>query len=132
MLEKEVEAKLVSGVKKMGGIAYKFVSPGNAGVPDRIVILPDGRVIFVELKTASGRLSALQQRQIARIAKAGGQVRVVYGKSGVDDFLKYAAGGELHDVQTTSVSGFLLDGAYKETCIRAVPGYGAGKDDNHA
>lgn len=93
MLEREVEARLVSGVKKLGGIAYKFVSPGNAGVPDRVVILPDGRVIFVEMKTASGRLSALQQRQIARIAKAGGQVRVVYGKSGVDDFLQFAEGG---------------------------------------
>lgn len=90
MLEKEVEAKLVSGVKKLGGIAFKFVSPGNAGVPDRIVVLPGGKVVFTELKTASGRLSTLQQRQIARIARAGGQVRVVYGMAGVEDFLEAA------------------------------------------
>ena len=47
-------------------------------------------MVFTELKTASGRLSTLQQRQIARIARAGGQVRVVYGMAGVEDFLEAA------------------------------------------
>ena len=40
MLEREIEKKLVDGVRKLGGRAYKFVSPGNDGVPDRIVVLP--------------------------------------------------------------------------------------------
>lgn len=40
MLEKELERKFMYTIKKLGGKAYKFVSPGNAGVPDRIVILP--------------------------------------------------------------------------------------------
>ena len=47
-LERNIERKLVNGVKAMGGIAYKWVSPGNTGVPDRIVIFPDGKVEFVE------------------------------------------------------------------------------------
>ena len=53
MLEREVEKKLVDGVRRMGGRAYKFVSPGNDGVPDRIVVLPDTAPMFVELKTES-------------------------------------------------------------------------------
>ena len=46
MKESEIEARLVRGVKALGGVAYKFVSPGNVGVPDRLVVLPGGRVIF--------------------------------------------------------------------------------------
>lgn len=57
MKESEIEARLVRGVKALGGVAYKFVSPGNVGVPDRLVVLPGGRVIFVELKAEGGRLS---------------------------------------------------------------------------
>ena len=49
-LEKEIEAKLVDVVKRHGGMCLKWVCPGWAGVPDRIVLLPGGKVIFVELK----------------------------------------------------------------------------------
>ena len=87
MLEKEVEAKLVRGVKQLGGIAYKFVSPGNSGVPDRIVVLPGGRVEFVELKSKTGRLSSIQKRQIARLESAGKKVQVLYGEDDVSAFL---------------------------------------------
>ena len=50
MKESEIEKILVREVKKLGGRAYKFVSPGNDGVPDRIVIFPNHQPIFVELK----------------------------------------------------------------------------------
>lgn len=50
MLEKELEAKLVKGVEQLGGLCLKWVCPGNSGVPDRIVLLPGGHVLFVELK----------------------------------------------------------------------------------
>lgn len=46
MKESEIERWLVSQIKAMGGIADKFVSPGNPGVPDRIIVMPDGRVIL--------------------------------------------------------------------------------------
>ena len=62
MKESEIERVLVEEVKRLGGRAYKWTSPGNDGVPDRIVFLPDTRVIFVELKTDTGRLSPLQRR----------------------------------------------------------------------
>lgn len=50
MRESDIERRLVQGVKKLGGRAYKFVSPGNVGVPDRLVVLPGGVVLFVEVK----------------------------------------------------------------------------------
>lgn len=88
MLEKEIEKILVQGVKTIGGKAYKWVSPGNNGVPDRIVILPRKVPVFVELKTESGSLTALQKLQIRRLESLGQKVRVLYGEDEVRDFLK--------------------------------------------
>lgn len=88
MLEKDIEKMLVNGVKTLGGRAYKWISPGNDGVPDRIVILPGMRPIFVELKTEKGKLSALQAVQIKRLQDFGQDVRVVYGETGVSAFLE--------------------------------------------
>ncbi|WP_346663230.1 VRR-NUC domain-containing protein [uncultured Merdimonas sp.] len=88
MREKEIEKRLVAGVKNLGGKAYKWVSPGNNGVPDRIVILPGRAPVFVELKTESGRLTALQQVQISRLKDLGQDVLVLYGWEQVKDFLE--------------------------------------------
>lgn len=87
MLESTIEAKLVRGVKALGGIAYKFVSPGTAGVPDRIVVLPGGRVIFVELKTDPGRLSPGQRVQLGKLRALGAEAVLVRGSAGVLEFL---------------------------------------------
>lgn len=87
LLEREIESYLNENVKKRGGRSYKFMSPGNSGVPDRIVIFPGGRVVFVELKTETGRLSALQVAQIRRLERLGADVRVLYGLDDVKEFL---------------------------------------------
>lgn len=60
MREREVEKHLVDRVKEIGGLCWKFTSPGTAGVPDRIVILPWGKVVFVELKAPNGKLRPIQ------------------------------------------------------------------------
>ena len=61
-LEKDIERKLVRLVERHGGLCLKWVCPGWAGVPDRIVLLPEGRVVFVELKRPKGgKLSELQK-----------------------------------------------------------------------
>lgn len=61
MRESEIERYFVWTVERMGGITYKFTSPGRKGVADRIACLPDGSTWFVELKTKGGRLSPLQK-----------------------------------------------------------------------
>lgn len=71
----------------MGGVAYKFVSPGNSGVPDRIILMPGGQVYFVELKREGGQLTSLQKRQITRIMKLDCRVEVLHGLVEVSNFL---------------------------------------------
>ena len=60
MKESELEKKFCLLVRQAGGKAYKFVSPGNTGVPDRLVILPGARIGFVELKNPGGELRKQQ------------------------------------------------------------------------
>ena len=88
MRERDVEKVLVDEVRRLGGRAYKWTSPGNAGVPDRIVIMPGHRPIFVELKADGGTLSALQLVQIKRLKELKQPVEVVYGLSGVKKFFE--------------------------------------------
>lgn len=88
MLEKEIEKILVSEVKKLGGRAYKWVSPGNDGVPDRIVIFPGKPPVFMELKSEKGKLSALQKSQMRRLLELGQAVFVVRGMDGLSEFFQ--------------------------------------------
>lgn len=60
MREREIEKKLVDAVKTQGGVCWKFVSPGTAGVPDRIILMPMGRIAFVEVKAPGERPRKLQ------------------------------------------------------------------------
>jgi hypothetical protein len=60
MLEKTIEQKLVKAVKALGGIAPKFVSPGFDGMPDRIVLLPGGKIVFAEVKRPGEKPRPLQ------------------------------------------------------------------------
>lgn len=71
MLEKVIEKKLVAAVKKMGGIAAKFVSHGLDGMPDRLVLLPNRKVAFVELKAPGMKPRPLQLRRIKQLQKLG-------------------------------------------------------------
>ncbi|MGL5436589.1 MAG: VRR-NUC domain-containing protein [Lachnospiraceae bacterium] len=88
MKESEIEKVLVSEVKKLGGRAYKWISPGNDGVPDRIVVLPGYPPVFVELKTDTGRLTPVQRVQIGRLTALGQRVEVTYGISGIIQIFK--------------------------------------------
>lgn len=88
MKESEIEKILVDGVRKLGGRAYKFVSPGNVGVPDRIIVLDGLPVIFVEMKTEMGRLTELQKRQIEFLSNQGKLTRVLYGEEDTRAFLE--------------------------------------------
>lgn len=69
--EADIEAKLRDAAKAAGGKAFKFVSPGNAGVPDRIVVLPAGKIGFVELKQQGKKTTKLQKVQIRKLLDMG-------------------------------------------------------------
>ena len=71
MSEKSTEQKLVKAVKAKGGLAPKFVSPGFDGVPDRIVLLPRGRIAFVELKAKGRKMRPLQVRRKRQLESLG-------------------------------------------------------------
>lgn len=60
-MEKDLEAKVGRWVKRRGGLWLKWVSPGFTGVPDRILFVPGGRVVFVEMKQKTGRLMKRQR-----------------------------------------------------------------------
>jgi hypothetical protein len=86
MLEKDIERALVKRVKELGGIANKFVSPANRSVPDRLVILPGGRIIFVELKAPGKRPTDNQARDHERRRALGCDVRVIDNLEDVKEF----------------------------------------------
>ena len=79
LVESSIERRMGELVRRRGGLYYKFVSPGQAGVPDRIIVAPGGQCVFVELKTETGRLSNIQKWQIGRMRDMGLDVRKVSG-----------------------------------------------------
>jgi len=88
MLEKKIEERLRTKAKEAGGLAAKWVSPSMSGVPDRIVFLPGGRIIFVELKRPGESPTPLQDRIIGMLRGLGADVRVVDSMEKVDEIFR--------------------------------------------
>lgn len=93
MLEKNIENKLTTAVKKAGGIAPKFVSPSFAGMPDRLVLLPDGVFAFVELKAPGESPRPLQKARHRKLRSLGFKVYVIDSIDGIE--------GMLHELLST-------------------------------
>lgn len=85
-LEKDVEAALVTRVKTLGGMCEKFTSPGRRSVPDRIVTMPGGQIVFVELKRPGGRPTDSQLKDHERRRQLGCDVRVIDSKEAARAF----------------------------------------------
>lgn len=77
MREKVIEQKLVKAVKQMGGICPKFVSPGFDGMPDRLVLLPFGKIAFVEVKAPNKKPRPLQKARHKMLKRLGFKVYVL-------------------------------------------------------
>ena len=92
MREKQIEQKLTLMVKSAGGIAPKFVSPGFAGMPDRLVLLPNGVFAFAELKATGMHPRALQVARHEMLRRLGFRVYVIDGIEQI--------GGMLNELQT--------------------------------
>lgn len=88
MQESKVENRLKKEIELIGGKALKFVSPGMSGVPDRIVLLPGGRIVFVELKAPGKKLRALQEYRVKELKALGFEVKVIDSVEGVIKFVE--------------------------------------------
>ena len=77
MREKNIEKQLVKAVKAEGGMCPKLVSPGMDGMPDRMVLLPEAHIGFVEVKAPGQKPRPLQERRHAQLRDLGFQVSVL-------------------------------------------------------
>lgn len=95
MRESKIEKELVDQVKAIGGLAWKFVSPGTRGVPDRLVILPGGRTIYVELKRPGEKPEPLQLKRHRELEARGHKVYVIDNIEEVHRFIQEVAKVEI-------------------------------------
>ena len=93
MREKQIENKLATEAKKLGGIAVKFVSPSFDGMPDRLVLIPDGHIAFVELKAPGKKPRPLQLSRHRLLRSLGFRVYVINSVEQI--------GGMLDEVRTS-------------------------------
>ena len=91
MLEKQIERKLTEEVKKLNGMCLKQTS--LAGIPDRLVLMPGGKMAFVELKAPGEKSRKLQQVRIKQLRKMGFMCFVVDGLEMISDVLDSIKGG---------------------------------------
>lgn len=77
MRESFIEEKLTKAVKQNGGVCWKFTSPGTAGVPDRIILMPEGRIAFVEVKAPGEKPRPLQLSRHRLLRRLGFKVYVL-------------------------------------------------------
>lgn len=92
MREKTIEAKLVQTVRSMGGLALKFTSPGLDGVPDRLVLLPGGKIAFIELKAPGKTLRPLQVRRKRQLEALGFSVYCIDSPEQIETVLQEIGG----------------------------------------
>jgi hypothetical protein len=94
MMEKSIEQKLVAKVKKLGGICPKFISPGYDGMPDRLVLLPKGKIGFVEVKKKGMKPRPLQLARHKLLKGLGFKVFVLDDEKNIDEIIKSILGGD--------------------------------------
>lgn len=94
--ESKIEKKLKEEIELIGGKALKFISPGMSGVPDRIVLLPHGRIIFVELKAPGKKLEVLQRYRAKQLKELGFRVECIDSIEGVKALVSEVIKNEVH------------------------------------
>jgi hypothetical protein len=94
MLEKQIEAKVCAYAKERGLLVYKFTSPARAAVPDRMFVLPSGKIFFCEFKRSGEKPTQAQEREHHRLRQHKVVVYVIddvfSGLRMVDDMIAYA------------------------------------------
>lgn len=93
--EKDLERRLGKEVKALGGKSVKIFNPWEVGLPDRLLLLPGGRVIFVELKSTGEQPRPIQRVKHEELRRLGYEVRVIDRQQQIDELT--------HDIQTTYI-----------------------------
>ncbi len=96
MREKRVEQYLVKAVKASGGICPKLVSPGTDGMPDRMVLLPGGRIGYVEVKALGQKARPLQVRRHEQLRALGFKVYVLDDVDQIPGIIREIGGDDEH------------------------------------
>lgn len=94
MREKQIEQKLVAAVKDLGGLAPKFISPGYDGMPDRLILLTDGRAAFVEVKAPGKAMRPLQIKRKGQLEALGFRVYCIDNPDQIQLTLVEMMGGD--------------------------------------
>ena len=102
MLEKELERKLVKKIKAIGGIALKFISPGFDGMPDRLLLMPGGRIAFVEVKRHGEKPRPLQESRHGMLRRLGFDVYVLDREEQIPQIIN-ETGVMPNEVHTTQI-----------------------------
>ncbi len=89
--EREVESYLIKRVGMLGYKCIKFIPDQVNGMPDRMILLPGSRVLWVELKTKGGALSEIQKLRHRELREQGHEVVVVWNKEQVDELVQSLA-----------------------------------------
>ena len=90
--EKYLEKKLREEIRKAGGLAIKFTSPYFTGMPDRLVLMPKGKIWFVEVKSTGKKLKDIQEAQAKKLQELGFYARLVDSKAALDSFIEEVRG----------------------------------------
>ncbi|CAB0518882.1 VRR-NUC domain-containing protein [Corynebacterium diphtheriae] len=93
MDEKHIEQQLTQHVKNLGGIALKLTTPGTAGIPDRLILLPKGHIGFIELKAPNKKPRPLQQHRINQLQQLGFHATYINHPNQIRN--------AIHEIQTT-------------------------------
>jgi hypothetical protein len=94
-MEKTLERRLKREVERHGAKAYKFVSPGMAGVPDRLILIPGGRAIFVEMKDEGEKPDPLQVKRAKDLRALGFAVYCLDSVNAIHGFIEEVFGSEI-------------------------------------
>lgn len=94
MREKQIEQKLVKAVKAKGGLCLKFVSPSFDGMPDRLILLPDGKIAFAELKAPGKKPRPLQIARHKTLMSLGFRVFIIDSTEQIKTILDEMIGGD--------------------------------------
>jgi hypothetical protein len=118
-MEKAIEKRLVTEVEKRGGTAFKFISPGKRGVPDRLVVFAEGVSAFIELKDKGKKPDPLQLKRIQELRDLGCQVFVIDRKEQIKEVLD--------EIQSAPIPESHNRVHHKPPLMRDTGGYGTWK-----